>query len=78
MQHERYLEELVFHYPDWYELRFFQTMDFMPPTIQDVYDNNRYCMSWFYNGIFSSDDWEEEYDNWLCHEVFTVVDSTNY
>jgi len=49
--------------------------DFMPETVEDVYSNNLYCMSWFYNGVFPFDIWEEDYDNWLCETALSMIES---
>jgi len=53
----------------WFELGFVKTMDFMPKTVMDVYCSNLYALSWFYNGDFPFDEWEEAFDNWLRAEA---------
>jgi len=76
LQHKHYLEELVFHHVEpmsWFELGFVQTLDFWLEITLDVYSNNLYCLSWFYNGAFPYDTWEEKYDNSLCEQVFSVM-----
>ena len=65
-QYEWYLQELVYYYTEhssWYEFGFVCSKNFLPKTLFNVYHNNLYCMSWFYNGVFPFDCWEEDYDN---------------
>lgn len=44
-----------------------QTHDFMPETVDDIYSNHLYCISWFYGGIFPFDSWEVSYDVTLTY-----------
>jgi len=48
-------------------------LDFWPKTTLDVYSSNLYCLSWFYDGAFPYDTWEEEYDNNLCEQAFSIM-----
>lgn len=66
IQYEQYLEDLLFHYVEhmsWFDMGFVLTKDFMPETVDDLYHNNTYCMSWFYNGALLFDTFEIEYEN---------------
>jgi hypothetical protein len=39
--------------------------NFMPQTIDDVYINNLYALSWFYDGCYPFDSYEDENDTYL-------------
>jgi len=74
--YEQYLADLVFHYVehmDWYEMGFVGTEDFMPETVDDVYNSNLYCMSWFYGGALPFDAFELEYEEWLSEQVLEAL-----
>jgi len=76
MLYEQYLEDLVFlcaEHMSWYEMGFVQTKDFTPETVDDVYNNNLYCMNWFYNGAFPFDTYELQYENYLAQQVLDVM-----
>ena len=47
--------------------------DFLPETMEDVYNANRYSMSWFYEGCYPFDTWEDNYDHWLYDQVFLAM-----
>jgi hypothetical protein len=32
-----------------------------------------YCMSWFYDGCYPFDIWEENYNNWLAEQAFLAM-----
>jgi hypothetical protein len=49
------------------------TEDFMPETVGEVYNKNLYCMSWFYDGCYPFDSWEENYENWLAEQAFLAM-----
>lgn len=74
--YEQYLEDLVLHYVEhmsWYELGFIDTEDFMPKTVDDVYNSNLYYMSWFYKGVLPSDTFELQYEEWLSEQVLEAL-----
>jgi len=76
IQYEQYLEDLVFHYIEhmsWYDMGFVRTKDFMPENVDEVYNSNLYCMSWFYNGALLFDTFELQYENWLAEQVFQAM-----
>lgn len=69
---DKYLERLVnlhFEWLEWYADGFVQTMDFIPETVDEVYHSNMYCLSWFYEGAYPFENFDEEYENWLAEEV---------
>jgi len=79
LQYEQYLEALVFQcaeHMSWYEMGFVRTKDFTPETVEDVYNNNVYCMSWFYSGALPFDTFELQYENWLAEQVFNAMVDT--
>jgi hypothetical protein len=47
--------------------------DFLPETMEDVYNTNLYSMSWFYEGCYPFDTWEDNYDHWLYDQVFLAM-----
>lgn len=72
IDHVKYLRNMVGHYIKhmvWYELGFVPAHDFMPETVDDIYSNHLYCVSWFYVGVFPFDSWEVEYDDYLREQV---------
>lgn len=76
LQHVAYLEHFVILYIEhmyYYELGIVGGKDFLPTTMVDVYNENRYCMSWFYSDCNASDQWETDYDNWLYEQVCSVM-----
>lgn len=71
-----YLEQLVLQYTEhiqWYEQGFFLTKNFRKEIVDDVYYNNLYYMSWFYDGLMQFDEWEQQFDSWLCKQVFLAM-----
>jgi len=67
---------MVDHYTKhilWYELGFLSKNDFIPETVDEVYSNHLYCMSWFYEGIYPFHSWEVEYDDYLRELVYAVL-----
>jgi len=76
VQYVLYLQDLVFlhvEHMSWYEMGFVRTQDFMPETVKDVYNDNLYCMSWFYSGALPFDTFEIQYENWLAEQVYIVM-----
>jgi hypothetical protein len=53
-----------------FERGLLNTQNFLPETMEDVYNNNLYAMSWFYEGCYPFDTWEDNYDHWLYDQVF--------
>ena len=47
--------------------------NFFPETMEDVYNMNLYSMSWFYEGCYPFDTWEDNYDHWLYDQVFFAM-----
>jgi hypothetical protein len=37
----------------------------LPDTVDDAYYRNMYTISWFYDGHYPFDTWEDNYDQWL-------------
>jgi len=50
----------------------------MPKGLVDEYNNNLYCLSWFYNGVILFVNWKEEYEQWLCEQVFDAMDYIDF
>lgn len=77
VQYDLYLQDLVFHYVQymqWYKEGSVQTLDFMLETIDDVYNNHLYYISWFYEGALPFDSFEIQYENWLAEQVMEALD----
>lgn len=71
-EHVQYLRGMVRQYSEymrWYELGFVPTQYFLPESVEDVYADHMYSMSWFYGGFYTFDSWEEGYDDYLRQEV---------
>jgi len=67
-----YLCNMVQHYTEhmlWHKLGFVPENDFIPKTLDDVYAENLYCLSWFYSGVYPFDSWEADFDEYLRREV---------
>lgn len=76
LEYDQYLEDLVFQSAEhmlWYDMGFVGSKDFTHETVDDVYNNNLYCMSWFYNGALLFDTFEIEYENWLAEQLYNVM-----
>lgn len=56
-----------------YDCGIVTTEDFMPDTVEELYNKNLYCMSWFYDSCYPFDSWEDKYDNWLCEQAFLAM-----
>lgn len=64
--HAQYLEMLaVLHAEQPYNFE----RGLLPETVDDDYYNNMYCISWFYEGHYPFDTWEENYDQWLYDQI---------
>ena len=77
VQHAAYLQRLALLHSEhmyFYERGFLNTEDFMPETVDDVYNKNMYSMSWFYDGCYPFDTWEDNYDHWLYDQVLYCND----
>jgi len=62
----------------WWVLGFVPLNNFMLEGLVDEYINNLYCLSWCYNGVILFENWEEEYEQWLCEQVFDAIDCTDF
>lgn len=67
------LVELYMEYMYYVELRLIGDKDFVSSSCSDVYDQNMYCMSWFYDGGYPFDQWELNYEDWLYERVFSTM-----
>lgn len=56
-----------------YELSLVNSEDFLLDNINKLYENNMYCMLWFYEGVYPFEKWEEEYDRWLAEQVYGAM-----
>lgn len=76
LEEATYLEDLVFRYSEhmlYYEFGLMESKNFETNSIDDVYNQNMYCMSWFYNGCYPFDQWEANYENWLYEQVCSAM-----
>lgn len=70
--HDQYLEHLAFLHLDhmyYYNRGICSTLTFWPETIDDVYNNNLFAISWFYHGCFDCETWEAKYEEILYREA---------
>jgi hypothetical protein len=71
-----YLQRLVLLHRQhmyFFESWLHHTQNFLPETMEDVYNKNLYSMSWFYEGCYPFDTWEDNYDHWLYDQVFFAM-----
>lgn len=61
-----------------YECGLVRTEDFIPETVEDVYNKNMYNLSWFYEGYYPFDQWEENYEQWLYDQVCNAMLDRDY
>ena len=76
VQHAAYWQRLALLHSEhmfFYELGLLNTKEFMPESVDDVYHNNMYSMSWFYEGCYPFDTWEDNYEQWLYDQVFFAM-----
>ena len=62
LQHKDHME--------YYDGGFLTSTNFIVETVEDVYLNNLYAMSWFYDGIYPFNSYKEEMDSYLYEEMF--------
>jgi len=77
-EHAEYLEHIVLQYTEhmyYFERGIIGGIDFLSNNVDDEYNQNMYCMSWFYGGCYPYDQWEENYDNWLYELVCSDAES---
>ena len=55
---------------EYYDGGFVTTTNFRVETVDNVYSNNLYALSWFYDGIYPFDSYEEQMDSYLYEETF--------
>lgn len=70
--YDHYLKSLIHIHNDhmyYYNWGCFLTKDFQPKTINDVYNNNLYSISWFYHGCYKFDTFEVAYESSLYKET---------
>ena len=70
---EQYMGDLAVGHKDhmkYYDGGFLTSTNFRVETVEDVYFNNLYAMSWFYDGIYPFDTYEEQMDSYLYEETF--------
>lgn len=53
----------------YYDLGFFGNKSFWPDDVDDLYANNIYCMSWFYDGVYEFETLDDAHDKWWAEEV---------
>ena len=81
VQNAAYLQRLALLYGElmyFYERGLLHTEDFMPETVDDVYNKNMYNLSWFYEGCYPFDTWEENYEQWLYDQVYNAMIERDY
>ena len=81
VQYATYLEKLAFLHSEhmyFYERGLLNNTDFMPETVDDVYNKNMYSLSWFYDGGYPFDTWEENYDQWLYEQVCVAMSEGDF
>lgn len=81
MEHGMYLQRLAFLHSDHmylYDHGCFANEDFLPETVEDVYNKNLYTMSWFYDGCYPFDSWEANYDNFLSQQAYAKLNDDEF
>lgn len=69
--YDRYLEQLTFLHMDHILHLGCSHCEYFPDdSVDDLYSNNLYAISWFYHGCYDFDTWEADYDTWLYEEAF--------
>jgi hypothetical protein len=71
-EYDRYLEHLAFLHLDYmfyYNQGFVSTKAFWPQTADDVYNENLFAISWFYEGCCEFNMWEASYEASLYDEA---------
>ena len=75
-QHAAYLQRLALLHSEhmfFYEHGLLCNEDFMTESVDDVYHKNMYSMSWFYEGCYPFDTWEDNYEHWLYDQVLLAM-----
>ena len=55
---------------EYYYLRYVTEDHFMSHTIEDVYTNNLYALSWFYEGPYAFNTYKADRDSYLYFQMF--------
>jgi hypothetical protein len=64
-QYRGHLALLHKEHMEYYSLGLMCNQNFMPETVDDVYINNLYALSWFSDGCYPFDSYEDEKDTYL-------------
>jgi len=81
MELNKYFKHLVDLYMDWlilYNLGIVGSLDFLPESVDDVYHNNLYCMSWFYEDVYPFEMLEDDIDCWLANRLIQEIMEWEY